>query len=78
MAGAWSPGICAKAAKAYGGSDLDTGDIDYAAISQYARAHELPRRFTVELALETGTTITRSAIENHRRSREFVRNVFGN
>ena len=57
--------------------DLDTGDIDYAAVAQYAQAHQLPRRFTVELALETGTTITRSAIENHRRSREFVRKVFG-
>jgi inosose dehydratase len=57
--------------------DLDTGDIDYAAVAQYARAHQLPRRFTVELALETGTTISRSAIENHRRSREFVRKVFG-
>ncbi|MGA2656820.1 MAG: TIM barrel protein [Verrucomicrobiota bacterium] len=58
--------------------DLDTGDIDYAAVAQYAKTHELPRRFTVELALETGTSITRSAIENHRRSREFVRKVFGN
>ena len=57
--------------------DLDTGDIDYAAIAQYARAHDLARRFTVELALEPGTAITRSAIENHRRSREFVRKVFG-
>lgn len=57
--------------------DLDTGDIDYAAVAQYARAHRLPRRFTVELALENGTQITRSAIENHRRSREFVRKVFG-
>ncbi len=58
--------------------DLDTGDINYAAVADYAKAHQLPRRFTVELALETGTRITRSAIENHRRSREFVRKVFGN
>ena len=57
--------------------DLDTGDIDYDAVAKYAKEHGLPRRFTVELALEGGTRITRSAAENHRRSREFVRKVFG-
>jgi inosose dehydratase len=57
--------------------DLDTGDIDYAAVAQYTQAHQLARRFSVELALENCTKITRSAIENHRRSREFVRQVFG-
>jgi len=57
--------------------DLDTGDIDYDAVAKYAKEHGLPRRFTVELALEGGTKITRSAAENHRRSREFVRKVFG-
>jgi inosose dehydratase len=56
--------------------DLDTGDVDYAVVAAYAREHRLPRRFTVELALEPGTQITRSAVENHRRSREFVRRVF--
>jgi len=56
--------------------DLDTGDIDYGAVAQFAREHNLPRRFTVELALEGGTKITRSVVENHRRSREFVRKVF--
>ena len=56
--------------------DLDTGDVDYAAVAQYAKAHNLPRRFTVELAIEPGTRITRSVVENHRRSREFVRKVF--
>ena len=56
--------------------DLDTGDIDYVAVAQYARAHHLPRRFTVELALEPGTKITRSVVENHRLSREYVRKVF--
>jgi inosose dehydratase len=56
--------------------DLDTGDIDYAAVAQYAKANQLARRFSVELALENGTKITRSALENHRRSREFVRKVF--
>ena len=57
--------------------DLDTGDIDYEAVARYAQEHKLPRRFTVELALEGGTKVTRSAVENHRRSREFVRKVFG-
>jgi len=56
--------------------DLDTGDIDYEAVARYAREHGLARRFSVELALENGTKITRSVVENHRRSREFVRRVF--
>jgi inosose dehydratase len=56
--------------------DLDTGDIDYGAVAKYARAHNLARRFSVELAIEGGTKITRSVVENHRRSREFVRKVF--
>lgn len=56
--------------------DLATGDIDYAAVAKFAQEHKLPRRFTVELALEGGTKITRSVVENHRRSREFVRSVF--
>ena len=56
--------------------DLDKGDVDYVAVAAYAREHKLPRRFSVELALENGTKITRSVVENHRRSREFVRRVF--
>jgi inosose dehydratase len=56
--------------------DLDTGDVDYEAVAKYAKAHNLPRRFTVELAIEGATKITRSVVENHRRSREFVRRVF--
>jgi inosose dehydratase len=56
--------------------DLDTGDIDYTAVAAYAKEHKMPRRFTVELAIENGTKITRSVVENHRRSREFVRRVF--
>lgn len=57
--------------------DLDTGDVDYGFVARYAREHALPRRFTIELALENGTKVTRSVVENHRRSREFVRRVFG-
>jgi len=57
--------------------DLDTGDVDYALIAKYAKEHDLPPCYTVELALEGGTKITRTAVENHARSREFVRAVFG-
>jgi inosose dehydratase len=56
--------------------DLDTGDIDYAVVAKYARERQLPPRYTVELALENGTKITRSVVENHRRSLEFVKRVF--
>ncbi len=56
--------------------DLDTGDIDYGEVAAFARKHQMPRRFTVELAIENGTKVTRSVVENHRRSREFVRRVF--
>ena len=56
--------------------DLDSGDIDYPTVAKYAGEHGLARRFSVELALENGTRITRSVIENHRRSREYVRRVF--
>ena len=57
--------------------DLDSGEIDYEAVAAYARKHNLARRFSVELALESGTRITRSVVENHRLSREWVRRVFG-
>jgi inosose dehydratase len=53
--------------------DLDTGDIDYAWVAKYANKHGLPRNYTVELALENATRITRSGVENHHRSLEFVR-----
>lgn len=55
---------------------LDTGDVDYGQVADYAREHRLPRVFTVEMAMEQGTQITRSAFANHRLSREFVRKVF--
>ncbi len=56
--------------------DLDKGDLDYGLIARFAREHQLPPLYTVELALEKETKITRGVVENHRRSREFVRNVF--
>ncbi len=57
--------------------ELDTGDVDYSAVAQYVQAHRLTAPYTVELAIEKGTKITRSVVENHQRSREFVRKVFG-
>lgn len=57
--------------------DLDSGDIDYVAVARFANDQHLAAPYSVELALEKGTKITRSALENHRRSREFMRKVFG-
>lgn len=57
--------------------DLDTGDVDYAGIAKTVAEKKIPQRFTVELALEGGTKITRSVVQNHQRSRAFVRRVFG-
>jgi inosose dehydratase len=57
--------------------DLDTGDIDYAAVARIAGENRLPQFYTVELALESGTKITRSVAENHARSRAFVKQVLG-
>jgi inosose dehydratase len=56
--------------------DLDEGDIDYSFVAKWIGEHELARVYTVELAIENGTKITRTSVENHRRSREFIRKVF--
>lgn len=57
--------------------DLAPGDIDYAAVARWAREQRLPAFYTVELALEPGTRITRSVVENHAKSRAFVKQVMG-
>jgi len=57
--------------------DLDAGDIDYTAIAAEVKARKLPQFFTVELAIEGGSKITRTVVENHSRSRKFVDRVFG-
>jgi inosose dehydratase len=57
--------------------DLDSGDIDYKRIAESVAQNKLPQFFTVELALEQGTKITRSVVENHLRSRQYVRRTFG-
>jgi len=56
--------------------DLAAGDIDYAAVAAVAQKRKLPPYYTVELAIENGTKITRGVVENHRRSRDFIREVF--
>lgn len=55
--------------------DLDSGDIDYVVVARFARDQKIPAFYTVELALESGTRITRSVVENHARSRAFVKQV---
>ena len=57
--------------------DLAPGEVDYGWVANYAHEHNLPPRYTVELALEPGTLITRSSRENHARSRTYVKDVFG-
>jgi sugar phosphate isomerase/epimerase len=57
--------------------DLDTGDVDYPWIADYAARRKIPALYTVELAIEGGTKLTRGAVENHAHSREYVRRVFG-
>lgn len=56
--------------------DMDTGEIDYTALARYSRENKLSPFYTVELALEKGTKITRSVVENHARSLKFVKRVF--
>ena len=57
--------------------DLDSGDVDYSVIVDYLRKHEMNPLLTVELAIEKETKITRTGVENHRRSIEWVRKTFG-
>ena len=56
--------------------DLAKGDIDYTMVAEYARQNGLPPLYTVELAIEEGTKITRGVVANHASSLEFVRQVF--
>lgn len=56
---------------------LGDGDLDYRAIAAKLAALEFGGPLIVELAIETGTPETRPLVENMRRSREYVRAVFG-
>ena len=51
-----------------------TGLVVFAA---QAHASRFAGPIVVELAIEPGTPQTRDVIENHRRSREYVREIFG-
>jgi inosose dehydratase len=57
--------------------DMDSGDVDYPAIAAVAKEQALAPFYTVELAIEGGTKITRTAVQNHARSREYVKKVWG-
>ena len=57
--------------------DLGPGDLDYRAVARTLRQEGYPGTLTVELAYEPRTERTRSIEENLRRSRRFVRSVFG-
>jgi len=56
--------------------DLAKGDIDYTKVADFARENALPPFYTVELAIENGTQITRDVVANHARSLRFVKQVF--
>ncbi len=57
--------------------ELAEGDVDYAPIAKFLQDRRAAAPLTVELALERGTVVTRDVVENHRRSREWVRQTFG-
>jgi inosose dehydratase len=57
--------------------ELADGDINYPEVAEFVREHGYLGPYTVELAVEEGSKLTRSIVENHRRSREYVRQVFG-
>ncbi|MCG3197894.1 MAG: Inosose dehydratase [bacterium] len=57
--------------------ELGDGDIDYRKVSEILERIGYRGYLTVELAHEKGTQVTRSLEENLKRSREYVREVFG-
>jgi inosose dehydratase len=57
--------------------ELAAGDVDYAKVAARLRRLTYAGTYTVELAYEDGTARTRSLAENLKRSRAFVRTIFG-
>ena len=57
--------------------ELGPGDLDYSRVAGILRDESYAGTVTVELAYEPRTTRTRSVEENLRRSRRFVRSIFG-
>jgi sugar phosphate isomerase/epimerase len=57
--------------------ELGPGDLDYSRFARILRDQSYPGTLTVELAYEPRTLRNRPLEENLRRSRRFVRSVFG-
>jgi inosose dehydratase len=57
--------------------DLGDGDVDHRRVKQVLDKIGYDGYYTVELAREAKTKVTRSTEENLRRSRQYVREVFG-
>lgn len=57
--------------------DLGDGDVDYRRVKTVLDTIGYDGTYTVELAHETKTKVTRSLEENLKRSRQYVREVFG-
>jgi sugar phosphate isomerase/epimerase len=53
--------------------ELTQGDIDYEAVIAHAKQYRLPPLYTVALQLDKETKVTRSVIENHKRSRAYLK-----
>lgn len=57
--------------------DLCDGDVDYRQVHDILAEAEFNGWLNVELAYEKGTVITRPLVEDMKRSREYMRTVFG-
>jgi inosose dehydratase len=57
--------------------DFADGDIDYRPFAAWCRETGFNGPLLVELAIEPGTPQTRDVVENHRRSRDYLRLLFG-
>ncbi|MDX1951223.1 MAG: TIM barrel protein [Verrucomicrobiota bacterium] len=55
--------------------DLDEGEINYPGLLKAAMEKGAAPVYTVELALEEKTRITRSVVENHRRSIKYLKSI---
>ena len=57
--------------------DLTKGDIDYETLIPHAKRYRLAPYYTVALELDKDTKITRSVVENHKRSRDYLKALLG-
>jgi inosose dehydratase len=56
---------------------FDAGDLDYRPLANELKSNGFNGPIVVEQCFETGTPQTLTPVERHRRSREYVREVFG-